>query len=78
MEKKNLLQPRACLLQPLFQPLSQPLLQPLIQVLFQALFQTLCQLLAEGLSQPLARQTLDRNPSVLVTLATWGPVPDLE
>ena len=89
LEKKNLLQPLACLLQPLsqplFQPLSQTLLRPLFQTLFQPLFQPLCQPLAGGLSQPLARlrrgpallQTLDRKPTLLgpVTKATLvGPV----
>ena len=53
LEKKNLLQPLACLLQPLsqpmFQPLSETLLRPLFQTLFQSLFQPLCQPLSGGL-----------------------------
>ena len=67
--EKNLLQPLACLIQPLsqppFPPLSQTLLQPLFQPLFQRLFQPLCQPLAGCLSQPLA--TLRREPALLQT-----------
>ena len=88
--EKNLLQPLACLIQPLsqppFPPLSQTLLQPLFQPLFQRLFQPLCQPLAGGLSQPLARlrrgpallQRLRRGPALLQTLdrkpTLLGPV----
>ena len=63
--EKNLLQPLACLIQPLSQPPFPPLSQTLLQPLFQPLFQRLFQPLAGGLSQPLAR--LRREPALLQT-----------